>query len=593
MTQHIVFVILLCCCVISSAFWVAALLCLRKVLRPSYKKSSEFRPRVSILKPVKGIDAGALENFASFCDQHYSSFEVLFGVADRHDPVIKLIDQLRPQFPRIQIRVFIAKPLGTNPKAAILHRLAAEATGDVLVISDSDIRVTPDFLTQVVHPLADPRVGLVTCLYRGERPSSLSARLEALHMDAAFAPSVAMAWKLGTDVGLGATVVMRRNDLARAGGYAGCADHLLDDYEIAARIARLGLRIHLSEYAVASVLGPMHFKQQWSREVRWSRGIRVSGPARYLGMIITFTLPLACCAAAFSGSWRWAGAVLGLALCVRLSVAWRSAVLLGQRERRYLLWLPLRDFLSLAVWVIGLFGRTVTWRGRQFLLGRDGKLEEMRADGLPNGLMARAVRRLDAFLRRRDGIFEFTDDRQCLLRIHVAPSPDMFEFSAGTHIEAGDPVGVLHLWNEHFSTLSRNGTDLKWAMSLHQAIQHSLKELALAATTDPRLADARAFGANATFVSRNGNAQIARMAARYGFEWVDVQTRPTLFRRIHDFFENFLIFGLQWAFNPAGLRGKTFIRKREPLWITRQKLIEKYGTIHETIDHPEPIAIAT
>jgi ceramide glucosyltransferase len=588
MIQTILLIVLLSACTVSCAFWIVALGCLSRVLKRSKPKHSRFEPMVSILKPVKGIDAGALENFVSFCQQEYPHFEILFGLADPNDPVVVLIQQLQERFAGLSIRWFIPKPLGTNPKAATLHKLAAEARGEVLAICDADVRVGPEFLRRVVAPLADRAVGMVTCLYRGELPRNVPARLEALHMDAAFAPSVALAWKLGTDVGLGAAVIMRREDLSRAGGYAGIADHLLDDYEIAARIARLGLRIHLSDYPVASVLGAMQFRQQWAREVRWSRGIRAAGPSRYVGMIITFSLPLALGAAAFGAVTYWAWVAPPAVMAVRLLVAWRAAVLLGQRDRRYLVWLPVRDLLSLAVWAVGLFGRRVRWRGQDFYLGRDGRLEAIEDAALPDGLVARAIRRLDAHLRRKQDIFEFCDDPRCLLRTSLEPAEMDLEFADGTRVTAGEMVGVVHLWNEHLLTIPPGGADLRWAMAMRQSMQFTLRQLAAISRTDPRLARAKAFGGTALFVSRGGPSQIVKMASHFGFERIPDNRKPSLLRRVHDFFQNFLVFGLQWAFNPAGLRGKAFLRPRESLYMTRDALLERYDAAST-----EPSALQT
>lgn len=582
MTLTILLIILLAACTVSCAFWLVALGCLASVLKRRNAIHTTYQPLVSILKPVKGIDSGAMENFASFCTLDYPNFEILFGVADPQDPVVEIVHDLQKRYTSISIRLFIAQPLGTNPKAATLHKLTAEARGEVLAICDADVRVGPDFLKRVVAPLADPKIGMVTCLYRGELPQNIPARLEALHMDAAFAPSVALAWKLGTDVGLGAAVIMRREDLARAGGYAGIADHLLDDYEIAARIARLGLRIHLSDCPVASVLGPMQFRQQWAREVRWSRGIRAACPSRYVGMIITFAFPLSLAAAAFGSVTHWAWIAAPAVLAVRWFVAWRSAVLLGQRDRRYLAWLPVRDLLSIAVWAVGLFGRRVRWRGQQFLLGRDGRLEACAEGTLPDGLLARSIRRLDAHLRRKQGIFEFSDDPRCLLRVSVEPAEMDMEFSDGTRISAGEPIGIIHLWNEHLLTIPREGADLRWAMAMRQMMQFTLQELGAAAQTDPRLRRAKAFGGTAVMASRGGPSQVAKMASRFGFEWITDTRKPSFPRTIHDFFQNFLALGLQWAFNPAGLRGKDFIRPREPLYMSREMLVERYDRLsHE------------
>jgi hypothetical protein len=263
-------------------------------------------------------------------------------------------------------------------------------------------------------------------------------------------------------------------------------------------------------------------------------------------------------------------------LAVRWFVAWRSAVLLGQRDRRYLAWLPLRDLLSLAVWTVALFGRRVRWRGQEFLLGRDGRLESVAEPALPDGLLARSIRWLDAHLRRKQGIFEFCQDPRCLMRVSLEPAEMDLEFADGTRVSAGEPVGIVHLWNEHLLTVPRDGADLRWASAMRQLMQYTLLELASAAQTDPRLRRAKAFGGTAVFSSRGGPSQVAKMASRFGFEWITDHRKPSVLRRIHDFFQNFLVLGLQWAFNPAGLRGKGFLRPREPLYMSREALLERY-----------------
>jgi len=564
----------------SWGYWLVALACLRGVVRrrPNQPQQPSFEPPVSILKPVKGVDVDAMENFASFCTQDYPRFELLFGVARESDPAVELIEQLQTRFPALTIRLIVAPPLGANPKAAVLHELAAEARGQVLVISDSDIRVTGDYLRRVVAPLADAKIGLVTCLYRGESPRNVPAQLAALHMDTAFAPSAALAWRMGTPLGLGATLSLRADDLARAGGYAAIADYLLDDYKLADRIAAIGLRVFLSDCVVASVLGPMRLADEWRREVRWSRGIRAEYPIAYPGQLFTFSLLLGLVALPFAGVWAGAWAVLPISLLVRWLVGGCCAVLLGQRQRGYLAWLPLRDALSTATWCAGLAGQRVSWRGVEFLLHADGRLAPLPDGRLPAGPLARAIRWLDAFLRRRDGIFEFSDHRQCMLRVSVATARAGFELSDGTQVRAGDPVGVLHLWNEHVATIPRDGPDLRWAMALRQSMRLSLAELAEVVRSDPRLAQVKAFGGDAVFVSRNGDAQVARIAARYGFEWVTYHRRLTFWLRFHRFWENFLVLGLQWAFNPAGMRGKGFARPRAPLWMSRDTLLGKYAS---------------
>ncbi|HSZ56096.1 MAG TPA: bacteriohopanetetrol glucosamine biosynthesis glycosyltransferase HpnI [Tepidisphaeraceae bacterium] len=584
MIPNLLLIFAIALCLLSWFYWFIALACLRRVLRSRQDGAMEFAPMVSVLKPIKGLDNGALENLASFCRQDYPRFELLFGVADQNDPAVEKVEQLRWLFPALDIGLVIAKPLGANPKAATLNALVGEARAEVLVISDSDIRVTPDYLKRVVAPLADPKIGVVTCLYRGQSPANLPARLESLHMDASFAPSAALAWHLGNPVGLGATLAMRKRDLQAAGGYAAIADHLLDDNEIASRIRALGLRIHLSDYPVACLMGAIRFPQQWSREVRWSRGIRVAYPLRYLGIAITFSLPIAIGTACLAGAWPWAWTVIPVALLVRWWVGWRCAMLMGQRQRDNLLWLPLRDLLTAAVWAAAWFGRTVEWRGEEFLLGTDGKLMP-KPCARPGGPLAMAIRRLDAHLRKKQGIFEFTSDPRCMFRVSIDPASETLLLSDGTQVRQGDPVCVIHLWNEQLPMTPRSGVDLRWGVTLHRRLAWSVAALAEAADRDPRLRTARAFGGTAAFVSRQGDSQVARFASRFGFEFIPSLRKPSFRQRLHHLGQNVLVLGLQWAFNPGGLRGKPFMRPRERLWMSRQELLARSKPDEPALDN--------
>ncbi|HXE55383.1 MAG TPA: bacteriohopanetetrol glucosamine biosynthesis glycosyltransferase HpnI [Tepidisphaeraceae bacterium] len=586
MIVEAIFILILAIFAASCAYWLVALLCLRRVLRSA--APTDFRPSVAVLKPVKGIDSNALENYISFCQQDYPDFEILFGVSSAKDPAVPVINDFKRRFPNHPIRLIVAPPLGSNPKAGILNTLAAETHADVLVISDSDIRVTPDYLRRAVGPLEQPEVGLVTCLYRGESPRSLMACLASLHMDTTFAASAAIGWRMGTDVGLGATLAMRRSDLERIGGYTAIADHLLDDNEIAVRIARLGLKVVLSDCVVASVLGRTRFREQWRREVRWARGIRTAYPLRYPGLLLTFTLLLAHFVAAFTGVWSWAWYAIPLALALRWLVGWQSARLLGQPRRAYLALMPVRDWLSVAVWCAGVFGRRVHWRGVDFLLRPDGRLVNMsETQPLPSGLLAGIFRRVDAHLRKKQGIFEFTDDPECAVRMSVEPAAYDVNLSDGTRVKKGDRVGVIHFWNDHLTRMPAEGPDLTWAIAMRRQLVHSFRLLAAAAQTDPRLMDLPLFGGTAVFASREGEKTVDRVVSRFGFEWVEVPPRNSLFQRLHDFGENFLFWGLMRAFNPGGLRGKKFVRPREPLWMSRKTLLAKYG--QAVGQQPKPI----
>jgi ceramide glucosyltransferase len=192
------------------------------------------------------------------------------------------------------IRLVLAEPGGPNRKANILQFLVGAAHNDVMVISDSDMRVTPDYLQRVVAPLAQQQVGLVTCPYLGSHAINLNAGLEALHMGVTFLPGVIVARHfLDMRFAMGATIALRRQDLEKVGGFSTVKDYLADDYEIAVRIADLGRKVVLTDYIIVSVLGATTFSDQWDREVRWSRCNRVNRPLEYPGYLLLFHVPMA------------------------------------------------------------------------------------------------------------------------------------------------------------------------------------------------------------------------------------------------------------------------------------------------------------
>jgi len=366
-------------------YWLIAWWATRRFFHPRWRPRPRAKPRVaanfcppvSVLKPVRGLDPQALENYASFCLQDYPSFELLFGFSDPDDPAITVVRQLQSDFPGIPIRLVTGPALGANRKASLLHHLAAAARHDVLVISDSDMRVTPDYLRRVVAPLTDPATGLVTCCYRAEAALSLAAGLEALHMGAVFLPSVVIASRFfNLGFATGATAALRRSDLARLGGFQSISGYLADDYQLGARVAQLGLRVRLSDYVVATVLGRTRFREQWQRELRWCRCTRVSRPGCYPGLLVTYSTALALLLVLLSGFAPIGWQALAVSLAVRWLVAYLVSGYTGDSEsRRWLLWLPARDLLSALLWLVGGLGRHIVWRGERFVLRSDGRMQ--------------------------------------------------------------------------------------------------------------------------------------------------------------------------------------------------------------------------
>jgi hypothetical protein len=439
----------------------------------------------------------------------------------------------------------------------------------------------------VVAPLADQRIGLVTCLYRGESARTFTAQLEALHMGATFVGNVLVARKLlSMRFAMGATAALRRGDLERLGGFAALADYLADDYQLGARIADLGLRVHLSDYVVSSILGPTTFREQWDREVRWAQCSRVSRPWEFPGLVLTFSTPLSVILALVTGLGIEARVVLVVSLAMRWLVGWSITGYIGNRSvRRWLLWLPVRDMLSALVWVAGTLSRRVVWRGEEYVLQGDGRLQPVQSltfsagEGHLTHLERKLVRKMDAFLRRYMHIYEFSHDENCLFRLSISTSDADLTLSDDVHICRGELLGELHFWNEHIPQIPPEGPDLAWALAFQRRLAHSLEQVAAYVQTDPMFQHIRAFRGEESFASPYNVAHTVAMAEHWGFDVVSRENSAGVWQGIVDFWANLYAMSLIWAFNPGGLKGNDLHGlRREQLWISTDTLIRKYGT---------------
>jgi ceramide glucosyltransferase len=346
----------------------------RKKLKQPPLRESQF-PAVSILKPLKGVDPEIWESFCSHCEQDYPKFQLIFGVSDPADPAIELVRKLQAKYPKLAIELIVCdRVLGTNIKVSNLAQMLPAARHELLLVNDSDIRVPPDYLRQVIPPLVDPSVGLVTCLYRGIASPTLGSRLEALGISTDFVPGVLSAWFLekGLHFGLGSTLAFRRSDLQAIGGFEALLDYLADDYELGRRIASTGKKVELSVATVTTFLPTYTLREFFRHQLRWSRTIRAARRWGYAGLIFTFGLP-------------WALVTL------RLAVGWVAAVLVlqgrqddgqdGRQEDRQalkniFLLLP-RDLIAPLIWAAGFMGNRIHWRGEIFDL-KDGRLVKVR-----------------------------------------------------------------------------------------------------------------------------------------------------------------------------------------------------------------------
>ena len=263
------------------------------------------------------------ESFRCHCLQDYPNYEIIFAVSDPEDPAIAQVEQLQAEFPQRPIKLVVCRDrIGANIKVSNLAQMLPHAHAEYLIVNDSDIRVPANYLREVIAPLMDPAIGLVTCLYRGIPSPTLGSRFESLGIATDFCPGV-LAARLLEDVkfGLGSTLAFRRSDLASIGGFEAIADHLADDYEIGRRLSERGLRVHLSQVVVESFLPAYSFPQFLRHQLRWARTLRSARPAGYLGLIFTFGIPWALLALTLFHGAAWAWTLLGIATAVRFTVA--------------------------------------------------------------------------------------------------------------------------------------------------------------------------------------------------------------------------------------------------------------------------------
>ena len=329
-----------------------------------------FTPPVSILKPCRGLDPEAYENFASFCRQNYPEFEILFAVGDPKDPAVAAIEQVMRDFPAVPIRLIRSVPAaGPNGKVNKLIQLAKEARYDLLVINDSDVRVTPDYLRKVSAPFRDPRVGAATAMYRAETNGSLGAELEAIGITSEFQVGVLLARQMeGVKFALGATMACTRKALEDIGGFEALALYHSDDYELGSRIAAKGYRVELLRDPVILVHGPQTMRESVSRHLRAALSTRHARPGGHFGRLLTFGLPWSLMAAAVAPT-RWVAVLyIGTYVVLRSVTAWIVGVWgLGDRFLQKRMWLvPLRDVAGFFTWVASFFCNQIEWRGSEF-----------------------------------------------------------------------------------------------------------------------------------------------------------------------------------------------------------------------------------
>jgi ceramide glucosyltransferase len=359
-------------------FYLLCLWSARSFQRTSSRQTPAVTPPVTILKPLRGVDPQMYESFRSHCMQDYPEYEIIFGVSEPDDPAVEAVHRLMREFPNCKIRLLVCpEVLGNNRKTSNLVQMLAFAQHDHILINDSDIYVTADYLRRVMAPFARSQVGMVTCPYRGIAADTLGSKLESIGISTDFIAGVLVASQIesGIHFALGSTLAMSRTALESIGGLRPLVDYLADDFELGYRIAKAGYEVVLADVVVETHLPAYSFRGFFEHQMRWARSTRDSRRMGYVGLLLTFGLPWAIFAVLLAPLTWWSWATLAAAAALRAAVALKVGVgIVHDRAVRHRLWLvPLRDLVAFGVWFASFADHTVHWRGEVFILEK-GKI---------------------------------------------------------------------------------------------------------------------------------------------------------------------------------------------------------------------------
>ncbi len=360
-------------------YYLLVLYCSWRFFRGSKDRlpgNSDFVPPISSLKPIRGLDPEAYENYASFCQQDYPNYELIFCVGDRNDPAVPVLEKLIRDFPERRIRLLFGSGRGAiNDKVAKLVRMVQEADNEFLVISDSDVRVQPEYLRTVVAPLGDPKVGCVTCFYVSIHDETFAQHLQSIGMYSDFYPGILVARQLdGIKFTLGPTIVTTRSHLAGFGGYEAIENKPADDLLVGRLIAQQGLRVQLLPYAVQTVPDYDSPRALFSKRLRWMTVMRHMRPWGHVGLAFTQGLPW-CLAVALTHPAAFGLVYFGAYVGFRVAMTWLVAVW-GLQQRGPWKMMPLIvvwDATAFVIWLLTFGRNSIRWRDVDYRI-REGTL---------------------------------------------------------------------------------------------------------------------------------------------------------------------------------------------------------------------------
>jgi ceramide glucosyltransferase len=344
-------------------------------------KGEVVLPPVAVLKPLHGMEPLLEQNLTSFFWQEYPGFELIFGARYGSDPALRVVDALRQKYPEVKTRIILSgEPAYPNAKVYALEKMVAAVSYPYLVITDSDVQVNPNFLAQVVRPLLDSSVGMVTCIYRGVPSGGWWSRLEALGMSVEMSSGVLVAEMLeGMKFALGPGMATRKDVLDTVGGMKALGDYCADDFVLGQRIHAAGKKVLLSPHIIEHVATNRSVRASLTHQLRWMISTRFSRPFGHLGTCLTFAMPfglVGLIAGIAMGNWTVGFGLLGLAVLNRMiqsiAIGWAAV---GDWRSLWFCWLyPVRDLLGFLLWTASYFGSEIVWRGERYQLRAGGKM---------------------------------------------------------------------------------------------------------------------------------------------------------------------------------------------------------------------------
>ena len=382
----VLFVIALVGTASSTVFLILTLLGAAKFHRDSRAQEREAAaanslPPVSLLKPVHGAESRLRENIESFFKQNYPAYEIIFAADEENDAALEIIREVASRYLQVSCRILVTgPPQYPNPPACSFTRMAEVASYDILVTSDSDVEVAPDYLAQVVPPMLDPSVGMLTCVYRGKNTGGFWSAMDAIGMSIEMTAGVVTANLLeGMKFGLGPTIVTRKDSVAKIGGYRVTADYFSNDFIIGNFIEKAGYRVVLSRHIIDHVVPPMTFQKMWDRQVRWAKGTRWSRPKGHFGTGLIFAMPygaIGLSAGLMTGHWLIGLFLLLTAILNRVIESWIIGWgIVHDSVARNRAWLyPIRDLLGFAVWCASYLSKRAVWRDKRYQLVKGGRI---------------------------------------------------------------------------------------------------------------------------------------------------------------------------------------------------------------------------